>query len=156
MEPLDAIDAHGSVGSHHTAPRIHGAMNPQGNIADAEYSRRTARRLLVQLAQGECIRNQSPISHSSMVPSTARTHSGVQPPARTAPEPNAASSHSGVQPPAVPIALTFADLQALPRPAKGVGGKSACQKQRELREQLMASQPRMYELDMIHGDWNWS
>ena len=36
---------------------------------------------------------------------------------------------------------------------QGLGGKSACQKQRQLRTQLLPA--GIFELDLTHDDWNW-
>ena len=50
------------------------------------------------------------------------------------------------------IQLTWAQLEDR-QPTNGVGGKFACAKQRELREQAM--EQRVYEYDLTHSSWPW-
>ena len=73
-------------------------------------------------------------------PKPAATNSGVEPPAAT---------NRGVEP---PVVFTYEELTAM-RQIPGFGCKHECQKQRELRAQLLPE--GIFELDLTHGPWNW-
>ena len=50
------------------------------------------------------------------------------------------------------IVCTYDELQAM-QATVGIGGKTACQKQRQLRTELFAS--KTWERDLTHGEWQW-